>query len=117
MAPAGGSEPTGLRTLRELVCSYRTLVSDATRVMSRLKAIYRARAIPAKGKRVYAPRYREAWLKPVREPGVHHRAELLYRQLDALVPWRRRGQEGHARREPETDGAEDSAQHSDPGPG
>jgi len=81
--------PTGLRTLKELVRSYVTLVSDTTRVMSRLKAIYRGRAIPTKGKRVYAPRFREAWLKQLREPGVHHRAELLYRQLDALLPLRR----------------------------
>ena len=77
--------PTGLRTLRELVRSYRTLVSDATRVMNRLKAIYRARAIAAKGARVYSPRYREGWLKQLREPGVHHRAELLYRELDLLL--------------------------------
>jgi transposase len=79
----------GLRTLKELVRSYLTLVSDTTRVMNRLKAIYRARAIPAKGKRVYAPRFREAWLKQLREPGVHDRAQLLYRQLDALLPLRR----------------------------
>lgn len=79
---------TGLRTLRELVRSYLTLVSDATRVMNRLKALYRARAIPAKGARVYSPRFREGWLKQLREPGVHHRAELLYRQLDRLLPLR-----------------------------
>jgi len=47
--------PTGLRTLKELVRSYLTLVSDTTRIMNRLKALYRGRAIPAKGKRVYAP--------------------------------------------------------------
>jgi transposase len=80
--------PTGLRTLKELVRSYVTLVGDTTRVMSRLKAIYRGRAIPTQGKRVYAPRFREAWLKQLREPGVHHRAELLYRQLDGLLPLR-----------------------------
>jgi len=81
--------PNGLRTLKELVRSYLTLVSDTTRIMNRLKAIYRARAILAKGKRVYAPRFREAWLKQLREPGVHHRAQLLYQQLDALLPLRR----------------------------
>jgi transposase len=80
--------PTGLRTLKELVRSYLTLVSDSTRVMNRLKALYRARAIPAKGARVYSPRFREAWLKQLREPGVRRRAELLYQQLDSLLPLR-----------------------------
>ena len=80
--------PTRLRTLRELARSYLTLVSDTTRVMNRLKAIYRGRAIPAQGSRVYSPRFREAWLKQLREPGVRHRAELLYRQLDLLLPLR-----------------------------
>jgi len=85
--------PNGLRTLKELVRSYLTLVNDTTRVMNRLKAIYRARAIPAKGKRVYASRFREAWLKQLREAGVHDRAQLLYRQLDALLPLRREAKE------------------------
>jgi hypothetical protein len=80
--------PNGLRSLKELVRSYLTLVSDTTRVMNRLKAIYRARAIPAKGTRVYSPRFREGWLKPLREPGVRRRAELLYQQLDSLLPLR-----------------------------
>ena len=79
---------TRLRTLKELVRSYLALVSDTTRAMNRLRAIYRARAIPAKGTRVYAPRFREGWLKQLHEAGVHHRAELLYRQLDALLPLR-----------------------------
>src|SRR6516225_4870613 len=80
--------PTGLRTLRELVRSYLSLVRDTARVMNRLKALYRARAIPAPGTRVYSPRFREAWLQPLREAGVHYRAQLLYRQLDLLLPLR-----------------------------
>jgi transposase len=80
--------PSGLETLRELARSYLTLVSDTTRVMNRLKAIYRGRGIPTKGTRVYSPRYREAWLKQLRSPGVRSRAELLYRQLDLLLPLR-----------------------------
>jgi transposase len=79
----------GLRTLRELARSYLTLVDDGTQVMNRVKAIYRGRAIPAKGSRVYSPRYREAWLNQLREPGVHRRAELLYQQLDMLLSLRR----------------------------
>jgi hypothetical protein len=70
--------PTALRTLRELVRSYTTLVRDTTQVMSRVKAIYRARAIPSKGTRVYSPRFRDAWLNQLREPGVRRRTEWLY---------------------------------------
>ena len=52
----------GVRTLRELARSYLTLTRDTTRVMNRLKALYRSWAIPCAGQRVYAPRYRSEWL-------------------------------------------------------
>jgi len=41
------------RTLQELARSYTTITVDATRVMSRLKAIYRSQAIPYGGKKLY----------------------------------------------------------------
>jgi hypothetical protein len=44
----------GLRTLKELVRSYLTVTKGLTRVMSRVKAIYRSWAIPCTGKQVYA---------------------------------------------------------------
>src|SRR5208282_5249305 len=52
----------GVRALQELARSYLTLNRDVTRVMNRLKAIYRSWAIPCAGQRVYAPRYRSEWL-------------------------------------------------------
>jgi transposase len=79
---------SGRQAPGESVRSYLTLVSDTTRVMNRLKAIYRGRGIPARGTRVYAPAYRQVWLDQLREPGVRHRTELLYRQLDSLLPLR-----------------------------
>lgn len=39
----------GLRTLKELARSYLTITRDLTRVMTRLKAIYRSGAIPCAG--------------------------------------------------------------------
>jgi hypothetical protein len=39
----------GIRTLKELARSYITMTRDLTRVMSRLKAIYRSWAIPCAG--------------------------------------------------------------------
>ena len=75
----------GLRTLQELARSYLTMTRDLTRVMNRLKALYRSWAIPCAGQQVYAPRYRSEWLGKITEPGVRRRAELYYQQLDALA--------------------------------
>ena len=74
----------GVRTLKELARSYLTLTRDTTRVMNRLKALYRSWAIPCAGQKVYAPRYRNQWLAKITEGGVRRRAEFSYQQLDAL---------------------------------
>ena len=74
----------GVRMLRELARSYLTIVKDATRVMSRLKAVYRSWAIPCAGRDVYYARHRAEWLEKIREAGVRRRAEHLYQQLDML---------------------------------
>ena len=80
---------TGIRTLKELCRSYLTISKDLTRVMSRLKALYRSWGIPCSGTGVYAPRYRCEWLGKIAEVGVRRRAELFYQQLDALQLLRR----------------------------
>ena len=74
----------GLRTLKELGRSYLTITRDQSRVMTRVKAIYRSWAIPCSGKEVYGSRHRAEWLAKIAEPGVRRRAELYYQQLDAL---------------------------------
>ncbi|SPF37366.1 transposase [Candidatus Sulfotelmatobacter kueseliae] len=75
---------TGVRMLRELARSYLTIVKDLTRVMSRVKAVYRSWAIPCAGRDVYYTRHRSHWLDKIQEPGVRYRAEQLYQQLDML---------------------------------
>jgi transposase len=75
---------TGVRTLRELARSYLTTVKDLTRVMSRLKAVYRSWAIPCAGRDVYYARHRAMWLGKIPHPGVRRRAEQLYQHLDML---------------------------------
>lgn len=75
---------TGVRTLRELARSYLTTVKDLTRVMSRLKAVYRSWAIPCAGRDVYYARHRAEWLGKIPHPGPRRRAEQLYQQLDML---------------------------------
>src|SRR5436309_10969350 len=76
---------SGVRTLRELSRSYLAASKDLTRVMNRLKAIYRSWAIPCAGQEVYSPRHRAAWLEKLRETGVRRRAEQTYQQLDFLM--------------------------------
>src|SRR5579859_498163 len=46
----------GVRTLKELGRSYLTITKDLTRVMSRIKAMYRSWAIPCSGTTVYRRR-------------------------------------------------------------
>ena len=79
----------GLRTLRELGRSYQTISKDLTRVMNRLKALYRGWGIVCAGTQVYAARSREEWLSKIPQAGVRRRAELLYQQLDGLLALRR----------------------------
>lgn len=80
---------TGTRTLKELAHSYEGLVSDTTRVMNRIKALYRGRGIRAAGRDVYSARHRVQWLEQLGEVGVRRRAETLYQELDALMRLRR----------------------------
>ena len=53
---------SGVRTLRELRRSYLTVSKDLTRVMNRLKGLYRSWAVPCGGQQVYSPRQRATWL-------------------------------------------------------
>src|SRR5215470_6915437 len=78
----------GTRALKELGRSYLTLTRDSTRVMNRIKSVYRSWAIPCAGTSVYSPRHRAEWLALLVEPGVRMRAEHLYEQLDSLQPVR-----------------------------
>ena len=78
----------GMRTLKELGRSYLAITRDLTRVMSRVKAIYRSWGIVCAGQQVYAPRYRGEWLAKITEPGVRRRAEFYYQQFDALAALR-----------------------------
>jgi transposase len=81
-------EKHGIRALRELGRSYLSITQDRTRVMNRIKSVYRSWAIPCAGTSVYTRRHRAEWLAKLMEPGVRVRAEHLYEQLDSLEPVR-----------------------------
>lgn len=73
--------------LKELVRSYNNLVEDATRVMQRLKALFRARGIKSKGQSVYRPGDRDEWLARL-DGGARVRAKALLVHLDVLLALR-----------------------------
>jgi transposase len=70
--------------LKELARAYQNVVDDGTRVMLRLKALFRARGIKTPGKRVYQARGRAQWLGKLPDRGVRFRAQALYEELDVL---------------------------------
>ena len=79
----------GVCTLKELARNYDCLVSDSTRVMNRIKALFRARGIPCAGTGVYRSEGRDCWLEQLADGGLRRRAEDLYKQLDCLTELRR----------------------------
>ena len=89
--------------LKELTRSYANLVEDSTRVMLRLKALFRARGIQAPGTRVYHPAARAEWLGRLADRGACLRADVLYAELDVLRQLRPRAKAAmlaEARRDP-----------------
>lgn len=79
--------------LKELARAYQNLVEDATRVMLRLKARFRARAIRTAGQGVYQPKERAQWLAQLSDPGARLRAETLWAELDMLRQLRPRAKD------------------------
>lgn len=93
----------GVRKLKELVRNYDCLTRDTTRVMNRLKAIFRGRAIAYEGHDIYRQDRRPQWLGKLTEPGAKTRANSLYEQLAALKQLRHEAKRAllkEARRQP-----------------
>lgn len=90
----GAVKPTyhqidSVRKLRELVRSYESIVGDSTRVMTRLKTLFRARGIPCVGESVYNYKKKEQWLEQLSEEGARMRAAVLYTEMEMLMTLRR----------------------------
>ena len=71
------------RPLKELARSYVSLQQDSTRIMNRVKAIFRGRGIPCRGISIYQPKNRKEWLEKLKDNGARHRAERLLKQLES----------------------------------
>jgi transposase len=78
----------GTRPLKELGGSYEALVEDTTRVMNRIKALFRARGLKCEGAEVYRADRREQWLAKLADGGARARAGYLYRELEHLLELR-----------------------------
>jgi len=81
-------ESSGLE-LQHVTRSYTLLTEDTTRVMGRLKAVFRGQAVSCAGKKLYGKRHREEYLTQLGAGGLRKRAEYLYQELDALQQLRR----------------------------
>ena len=75
--------------MQQLVRSYSTLTEDTTRVMRRLKAVFRGQAVACTGKKVYGKRHRDEYLAQLGGGALRRRAECLYQELEALQQLRR----------------------------
>lgn len=70
------------QTLKEYARSYLSLQQDSTRIMNRLKAMYRGRGIGCRGVAIYRPKNRREWLDKLKNTGAQCRAERLLKQLE-----------------------------------
>jgi transposase len=79
-----------LRPLQELAHAYAALRQDTTRVMNRIKALYRGRGIDCAGRAVYRQKQRSIWLERLPAGATRLRAELLHTELDQIRSLRRK---------------------------
>src|SRR5271165_5831340 len=75
--------------VKHLDRSYAALTEDTTRIMGRVKALYRSQAIACAGSKVFGARHREEWLAQLSDSGLQRRARRLYQELDVLQQLRR----------------------------
>lgn len=80
---------TSASEVQHLARTYTTLTEDTTRVMSRLKAVFRGQAIGCAGKKLYGKRHRDSYLEQLGRGGLRRGAECLYQEMDALQQLRR----------------------------
>ena len=74
--------------LRELVAHYSIVISDRTRTMQRIKAVFRGNGISTAGVTVYANSHRRKWIQRLKCAGARSRVSALYQQLDVLTALR-----------------------------
>jgi transposase len=74
--------------MQHLARSYTQLTEDTTRVMGRIKAVFRGQAIACTGKKLYG-KHRNEYLAQLGAGALRRRAECLYQELEAVQQLRR----------------------------
>jgi transposase len=75
--------------VQHLARSYALLTEDTTRVMARIKAVFRGQAIACAGKKLYGHKHCDECLAELGVGALRKRAECLYQELEALQQLRR----------------------------
>jgi transposase len=75
--------------MQHLARSYTLLTEDTTRVMGRIKAVFRGQAIACAGQKLYGKLHRDEYLAQLGTGALRRRAECLYQELEALQQLRR----------------------------
>jgi transposase len=91
--------------VQHLARSYGQLTEDTTRVMGRLKAVFRGQAIACTGKKLYGAKHRGEYLAALGSCALRRRAECLYQELEVLQQLRRQARHDlivECRKYPET---------------
>jgi len=88
LSPVYHGEKSALE-VQHLARSYALLTEDTTRVMARIKAVFRGQAISCAGKKLYGHKHREEYLAQLGAGALRRRAERLYQELEALQQLRR----------------------------
>lgn len=89
LSPVYHGQTSGLE-VQHLARTYAMLTEDTTRVMVRLKAVFRGQAIVYAGKKLYGKRQRDDYLAQLGAGGLRWRAECLFQELEALQQLRRK---------------------------
>ena len=75
--------------VHQLARCYGMLTDDTTRVMSRIKAVFRGQAVACRGRSLYGAKHRDRYLKELGECAQRKRVDYLYQELDTLQKLRR----------------------------
>ena len=80
-----------LRPLKQLVLGYEALVRDSVRTMIRIRSLFQGHGIPCQGQGLYNPDKHDFWLGKITDRGLRFRIQILFQQLDSVMPMREEG--------------------------
>jgi hypothetical protein len=73
------------QALMQVTRCYEQIRQDSVRTKNRIKSVFRSVGVPCEGPSVYSAQSRAKWLRKLAAGGHRSRAELLLKELDALL--------------------------------